>query len=58
MHGGGCVVATREKKTAFLFMDDNYFLNHVLFLMQLFVAHKQSFHCCNLIIRDLLDSFF
>ena len=57
MHGGGCAIATREKTTVFLFADENYSLHYVLFLMQLSVAHKQSFRCCNLIPRDLLDSF-
>ena len=57
MHGGGCVVATREKITEFLFTYENYFLHYVLILMQLFVTHKQSLRCCNLIPRDLLDSF-
>ena len=49
MHGGGCVVATREKTMVFLFTDENYCLHYVLFLMHLSVAHKQSLRCCNLI---------
>ena len=55
--GGGCVVATREKTAVFLVMNENYCLHYILFLMQLSVAHKQSLRCCNLIPRDLLDSF-
>ena len=54
VHGGGCVVAIREKTVVFLFTDENYCLHYVLFLMQLSVAHKQSFRCCN-IIPDRLD---
>ena len=37
MHGGGCAVSTREITTVFLFMDENYCLHYVLFLMQLSV---------------------
>ena len=40
MHGGGCDVATREKTSVVLSMDENHCLHYVLFLMQLFVAHK------------------
>ena len=47
--GGGCDVATREKTTVLLSMDENHCLHYVLFLMQLSVAHKQSLCCCNLI---------
>ena len=55
--GGGCAVATREKTAVLLSMDENHCLHYVLYLMQLSVAHKQSLRCCNLIPRDLLDSF-
>ena len=55
--GGGCVVATREKTAVLLSTDENHCLHYVLYLMQLSVAHKQSLRCCNLIPRDLLDSF-
>ena len=57
MRGEGCVVATREKTVLLLSTDENHFLHYVLYLMQLSVAHKQSLRCCNLIPRDLLDSF-
>ena len=40
MHGGGCVVATREKTTVLLSTDKNHCLHFVLFLMQLSVAHR------------------
>ena len=40
MHGGVCVVATREKTSVFLFTNENYFLHYVLILIQLSVAHK------------------
>ena len=49
VHGGGCVVATREKTTVFLSTDEDYCLHYVLFLMQLSVSHKQSLCCFNLI---------
>ena len=49
VHGGGCVVATRDKTTVFLSTDEDYCLHYVLFLMHLSVAHKQSLRCCNLI---------
>ena len=49
MHGGGCVVATREKTAVFSPTGEDYFLHYVLFLMHLCVAHKQSLRCCNLI---------
>ena len=55
--GGGCAVATREKTAVLLYTDENHCLHYVLYLMQLSVAHKQSLRCCNLIPRDLLDSF-
>ena len=55
--GGRCAVATREKTAGLLSTDENHFLHYVLYLMQLSVAHKQSLRCCNLIPRDLLDSF-
>ena len=54
MTGGGCAVATREKTVVFLSTDENYFLHYVLFLIQLSIAHKQSLHCCNLIIGGLV----
>ena len=57
MHGGGCAIATREKTAVFSYTNGNYFLHYVLFLKQLSVARRQSFRCCNLIPRDLLDSF-
>ena len=47
--GEGCAVATREKTTVLLSMDENHCLHYVLYLMQLSVAHKQSLRCCNLI---------
>ena len=50
VHGGGCVVATREKTAVLLSMDENRCLHYILFLMHLFVAHKKSLHCCNLIL--------
>ena len=40
MMGGGCVVATREKIAVLLSTDKNHYLNYVLYLMQLSVAHK------------------
>ena len=55
--GGGCAIATREKTVVLLSMDENHCLHYVLYLMQLYVAHKQSLRCCNLIPRDLPDSF-
>ena len=55
--GGGCVIATREKTAVLLSTDENHCLHYILYLMQLSVAHKQSLRCCNLIPRDLLDSF-
>ena len=57
VRGGGCVVATREKTVVLLSTDENHCLHYILYLMQLSVAHKQSLLCCNLIPRDLLDSF-
>ena len=38
--GGGCVVATREKTAVLLSTDKNHCLHYILYLMQLFVAHK------------------
>ena len=49
VHGGGCVVATREKIAVPLSTDENHCLHYILFLMQLSVAPKQSLRCCNLI---------
>ena len=40
MTGGRCVVATREKIVVPLSTDENHYLHYVLFLMQLYVAHK------------------
>ena len=57
VHGGGCVVDTREKTIVILSTDEKHCLHYILYLMQLSVAHKQSLRCCNLIQRDLLDSF-
>ena len=57
MTGGGYAVATREKTAVFSPEGEDYCLHYVLYLMQLSVAHKQSLRCCNLIPRDLLDSF-
>ena len=57
MTGGGCAVVTREKTAVVLSTDENHCLHYVLYLMQLSIAHKQSLRCCNLIPRDLLDSF-
>ena len=42
IHGGRCVVATREKTTVFLSTTEDYCLHYILFLMLLSVAHKQS----------------
>ena len=57
MHGGGRAIATREKTAVLLSTDENHCLHYVLYLMQLSVVHKKSLRCCNLIPRDLLDSF-
>ena len=54
---GGYAIAAREKIGVLLSTDENHCLHYVLYLMQLSVAHKQSLRCCNLIPRDLLDSF-
>ena len=40
MHGGGCAIATREKTAVLLSADENHCLHYILYLMQLFVAHK------------------
>ena len=48
MMDGGRVVATREKTAVLLSTNENHCLHYVLFLMQLFVAPKQSLRCCNL----------
>ena len=55
--GGGCAVATREKIAVLLSANENHCLHYVMILMQLSVAPKQSLRCCNLIPRDLMDSF-
>ena len=55
--GGGCVVATREKAVVLLSTNENHCLHYIMILMQLSIAPKQSLRCCNLIPRDLLDSF-
>ena len=49
VHGGGCVVATREKTAVFSPTGEDYYLHYVLYLMHLSIAHKQSLRCCNLI---------
>ena len=49
MHGGGCVVSTKEKTAVFSSTGEDYCLHYVLILMHWSVAHKQSLHCCNLI---------
>ena len=38
VHGGGCVVATREKTSVFSSKDEDYCLHYVLYLLQLSVA--------------------
>ena len=49
VHGGGRVVATREKTAVFSPTGEDYCLHYVLYLMHLSVAHKQSLRCWNLI---------
>ena len=38
--GGGCAIATREKTAVLLSTDEKHCLHYVLYLMQLYVAHK------------------
>ena len=49
VQGGGCAVATREKTIVFSFMNENYCLHYILFLMHLYVAHKEITSLFNLI---------